>query len=103
MLDNANWNFLKSELPRHYSSNSAFYIGLSDLITDGTFEWEHKLNEINKDGLYSKYIYPYYGDRWCKFEPRFEPFIICQKVIIIQLLSSRVLHTIPNAILYNTV
>lgn len=82
MFDNANWNFLKSELPRHYSSNSAFYIGLSDIITDGTFEWEHKLNDINKDGLYNKYIYPYYGERWCKYEPNGRNLLECVAIKI---------------------
>ena len=82
LIDNANWNFLKTELPKHYLPDSAFYIGLSDIATDGAFEWEHDLNEINKDGLYNKYIYPYYGERWCKYEPNGRNSLECVAIRI---------------------
>lgn len=77
ILDSSNWNFLKAELLKHYTENSFIYIGLSDLISNGLFEWETSLNDINKDGVYTKYIYPFYGERWCQNEPNSKNSLEC--------------------------
>lgn len=53
------------ELAKRYDINELVYIGLSDIVKNGIYEWENSMNNVNRDGLIERNIFPSNHDLWC--------------------------------------